>query len=422
MRGIERESCRSARAVAVILLMVVIGAGAPAGNAEDRDNWPQWRGPHRDSIITGGSAWPKDLKNLSRQWRVALGPGYGGPIVWGDQVFTVETLSAKDEVVRSLNRSDGRERWRASWAGAMRVPFFAKRNGDWIRATPACDGESLYVAGMRDVLVCLNTQDGTERWRVDFPAKLETPLPSFGFVSSPLVIGEFVYVQAGGAFIKLNKTTGEILWRTLDDSGGMSSSFSSPIEATLHGERQLVVQMREELAGVDPHDGAVLWKQTVPSYRGMNILTPTVFGNGLFTSTHKNKTFFYNIGRSEGGFEASQAWTLPGQGYMSSPVVIDGHAYLHLGNGRLCCIDLRSGKQTWRSRPFGQYWSMIARGDRILALDERGELLLIAANPREFQLLDRREVDEGESWAHLALCDDQVFVRDLTGISVFQWK
>lgn len=422
MRGSLQESCRGVHAAAVILFLIVIGVGAPAGNAEDRDRWPQWRGPDRDSIVRGGSAWPDNLKGLSRQWHVALGPGYGGPIVWGDQVFTVESRAEKDELVRALDRSDGRERWRASWSGAMRVPFFARRNGDWIRATPACDGASLYVAGMRDVLVCLNVQDGTQRWRVDFPAKLATPVPAFGFVSSPLVIGEFVYVQAGGAFVKLNKTTGEILWRVLDDGGGMSSAFSSPVEATLHGKRQLVVQMREELAGVDPDDGAVLWKQTVPSYRGMNILTPTVFGDGLFTSTHKNKTFFYKIGRSESGFEAAQAWTLPGQGYMSSPVVIDDHAYLHLGNGRLCCIDLKTGKQTWRSRPFGQYWSMIARGDRILALDERGELLLIAADPRKFRLLDRREVGEGEAWAHLAVCGDQVFVRDLTGISAFEWK
>ncbi|GJQ25561.1 MAG: hypothetical protein HBSAPP02_05930 [Phycisphaerae bacterium] len=404
------------------LLMTVGSGGGLAVRAEERGCWPQWRGPNRDATLAGASTWPDDLKGLSLQWRESLGPGYGGPIVWGDQVFTVETRAEKDEVVRALDRSSGQERWRASWAGAMRVPFFARRNGDWIRATPACDGESLYVAGMRDVLVCLNTQDGAERWRVDFPAKLGTPLPSFGFVSSPLIVGDHLYVQAGGALVKLNKKSGEIVWRTLEDGGGMSSAFSSPVVATIQGRRQLVVQTREMLAGIDPDNGAVLWKQKVPSYRGMNILTPTVVGDGLFTSTYKNKTFFYSVRRAEAGFEVAQSWTLPGQGYMSSPVVIDGHAYLHLGNGRLSCIDLKTGEQTWRSRPFGQYWSMVARGDRILALDERGELLLIAADPRQFRLLDRHEVSESEAWAHLAVCDNQVFVRDLNGISVYMWK
>ncbi|MFO0837187.1 MAG: deoxyribodipyrimidine photo-lyase [Phycisphaerae bacterium] len=55
--------------------------------------------------------------------------------------------------MRALNRDSGRELWQTPWAGAMSVPFLAKKNGDWIWATPACDGESLFVAGMRDVLV-----------------------------------------------------------------------------------------------------------------------------------------------------------------------------------------------------------------------------------------------------------------------------
>lgn len=80
----------------------------------------------------------------------------------------------------------------------MSVPFFARSNGDWIRATPALDGDTLYVAGMRDVLVALNITDGSERWRLDFVKRFGSDLPTFGFVSSPLIDGDSVYVQAGG--------------------------------------------------------------------------------------------------------------------------------------------------------------------------------------------------------------------------------
>lgn len=180
--------------------------------------------------------------------------------------------------------------------------------------------------------------------------------------------------------------------------------------------------MREKLAGVAPETGEVLWSQVVPSYRGMNILTPTVFGDGVFTSSYKNKTFFYRIEKGDSAFHPIEAWTAKGQGYMSSQVIVVQHAYLHLGNGRLCCLDLKSGKQTWRSKPFGQSCSMVANRDRILALDERGELLLIAANAKEFQLLDRKEVADAESWAYLAICGDSIFVRDLKGVSAFSWK
>lgn len=417
-----KSRCNRRRFPILLAFFLFVVIPKAYGGELARDDWPQWRGCDRNSVIVNASPWPQDLSKLNKRWRVELGPGYSGPIVCGNRLFVTETVAATDEVVRALDRATGRELWRASWKGAMSVPFFAKKNGDWIRATPACDGESLFIAGMRDVVVCLNIETGVERWRVDFPSKLKTPAPSFGFVSSPLVIGEHLYVQAGGAFIKLNKRTGEIIWRTLTDGGGMSSAFSSPVAATLHGVPQLVVQMREKLAGVAPETGKVLWSQVVPSYRGMNILTPTVFGDGVFTSSYKYKTFFYRIEKGDSAFRVTEAWNTKAQGYMSSPVVIDQYAYLHLGNGRACCFDLKSGKEMWRTKPFGEYWSMVASRDHILALDQRGEFLLIKADPQEFRLLDRKEVTNAESWAHLAVCGSELFVRDMRGISAFLWE
>lgn len=408
---------RNTRALALGALLLT----SPIGSAADH-NWPQWRGPQRDAKLAEPAAWPKDFANLARVWRVELEPGYSGPIVWKDRVFVTETRDKKEETVRALDRATGKEIWIAKWEGAMSVPFFARKNGDWIRATPACDGESLFVAGMRDALVCLDIENGHQRWRVDFPQKLSTPVPSFGFVSSPLIVGDDLYVQAGGAFVKLNKKSGEVLWRTLEDGGGMDSAFSSPVMSTLHSVPQLVVQTRQKLAGVSPATGEVLWSQIVPSFRGMNILTPSVFDGGVFTSSYQNKSFFYRIDRNGSDFNVSEAWTCASQGYMSSPVIIGHYAYLHLANKRVCCIDLKTGKETWRSESFGEYWSMVANGDRILALDQRGDLFLMAADPKQFRILDRKEVATAESWAHLALSGDMLFVRDLDGISAFAWK
>lgn len=398
-----------------------ITAAVPAAADPSKGDWPQWRGPTRDARLSGGPEWPSSLNTLRERWRVELGPSYSGPIVWGDRVFVTETENNEKEIVRALDRKTGTELWRASWSGALSVPFFAKANGDWIRSTPACDGESLFVGGMRDVLVSLDVATGAERWRFDFAERLGAAVPAFGFVSSPLVAGEFLYVQAGGAFVKLNKKTGELIWKTVDVDRGMNSAFSSPISANFGGVDQLLVQMREELFGLNPDDGRILWRQPVPSYRGMNILTPTVYGDGIFTSTHKNRTFFYRVANHDGAFSVSEAWNNPAQGYMSSPVVIDDHAYLHLGNGRLCCINLRSGKETWRSKSFGKYWSMAVQENRILALDERGELLLIEAVPDEFRLLDRKQISDKECWAHVAISNNEILVRDLGGVTLFDW-
>jgi len=168
-----------------------------------------------------------------------------------------------------------------------------------------------------------------------------------------------------------------------------------------------------------------LWSHPVPSYRGMNILTPTVVGDAVFTSSYQNRSWLYSVAKAAGTggtFDVQESWSNNAQGYMSTPVIIDGHAYLHMGNQRFTCIDLKTGTRVWNSDSFGKYASLVAQGDRILALDERGILLLIKADPKGFQLLDQRKVAAEDTWAHLVVCGEEVFVRELRAMSAFRWQ
>ncbi len=396
-----------------------------AVSAEEQPRvWNQWRGPTRDGQIAG-PAWPDSLSEtvLQERWRIPRGLSYSGPIVSEQAVFTTATLNRRTELVTAHDRKTGEELWSAEWEGAITVPFFAAANGSWIRATPALDEQTLYVAGIRDVLVALDVESGSERWRVDFVDKLRTPVPTFGFVSSPLVVGNAVYVQAGSGFVKLDKRSGEVLWRTLEDEGGMmGSAFSSPMLTILGGVPQILVQTRVKLAGVDPDSGKVLWEQPVPNFRGMNILTPVVFNEGIFTSSYQQQSWRFDLTRADSDWQIREAWSNNARGYMNSPVVIDGHAYLHLQNQRFACLDLETGERKWTSEPFGKYSSLVANGKRILALDQRGELLLIQANPKEFQLLDRRQISEQETWAHLAVVGQELYIRELGGLMRLDWQ
>jgi len=399
-------------AMRLLLLLVPIGLLAA-------DTWPQFRGPERSGVAPG-KAWPENFSGLKQLWRVDLDKGFPGPVVSEDKVFVAETANTDTEVVRALDRKTGKEIWRASWPGKISVPFYAKRSGDWIRATPSLDGDTLYVAGMEEVLVALDVKTGRERWRVDFPKRFGTAKPEFGFASSPLVDGEAIFVQAANSFVKLNKRTGATVWRVLPVAGGVmeSGAFSSPAMATLAGRRQVLVQARVHLHGVDPETGEVLWTQEVPNYRGMNILMPTTFGDTVFTSTHRIDSFAYQV--SKGGVKP--LWTNKAKGYMSTPVILDGYAYLHLTNQRFTCINLRNGETTWTTEPYGQYWSMAVRDGRILALDEAGKLLLIRANPEKFELLDSKEIANTTTWGHIAVAGDEIFVRELNGVAAYRWN
>lgn len=411
--------------IRLVALLFLLRVASPMLLADERTAWPQWRGPDRTGVIDA-PAWPDRLDDdhLQKRWSVALGSSYSGPVVVKNRVFVTETRDGQTEHVQAIDRTTGQRLWEVSWVGSISVPFFAKANGDWIRSTPVVDEDSIYVAGMRDVVVCLDVATGREKWRADLMEKFKSPVPAFGFVASPLVLGDYVYVQAGGGFVKIDKHTGEVGWRILEDEGGMyGSAFSSPLATTMNGVSQILVQTRQLLAGIDPQSGKVFWSQPIKAERGMNILTPTVIGNQVFTSAYGGGSVLFEINQASALETATvkEVWRTKPQAYMSSPIILGDHIYLHLRNQRLTCLEIASGKEKWTTTPYGKYWSMIANGPKILALDERGDLLLINATPDKFDLLDSRKVGEN-SWAHLAVAGNEIFVRELNLLTAYQWK
>lgn len=407
----------------LLVLALTVGASTFAKEPADKSSWPQWRGPNRDCLVEGPQ-WPSRLpEEMKPVWRVQLDDSYSGPIVSPDKVFVTETVNKQYEVVRALDRQTGEKVWEAKWEGSMKVPFFAAANGSWIRSTPTWDGERLYVGGIRGVMVCLNANTGEEIWRKDFVAESGASMEQFGFVCSPIVRGDYLYSQCCAGLMKIDKKTGKTVWQAMSESGGMmGGSFSSPVVATIAGKEQLVAQSRSTLAGIDFESGKVLWSKEIPSFRGMNILTPTVIGDSVFTSSYRNGAWMYDIAGSDGAMAMNEKWKNRVTAYMSSPVVIDGHIYLHLQNQRFTCVDAATGETKWTtSKRFGKYWSMVAQGKKILALDERGELLLINASPEKFDLIDRRKISSQPTWAHLAVAGDTIFVRELKAQAAYKW-
>ena len=421
----------------LLLAALLLPAAGPAEAPSDAGGWNQWRGPQRDGRVGFDLPASLDEPALKETWRVPLGASYSGPVVGPDgkggaRVYTTETVGNTFETAKAFDAATGDLVWEAKWEGSFSVPFFAKANGDWIRSTPALDvdenGEgTLYVAGMRDVLAALDAATGGERWRVDFAALAGTKPEMFGHVASPLVRDGAVYAHTIAGFSKLDAATGEVLWTVLGGDPENDGAFSSPFPATLAGVPQILVQARTKLCGVDPADGAILWERPVEAFRGMNVLTPTLLAatgeqaDRILTSAYGGGTTLFAVKRAGDAWTVETVWENTRQGYMSSPVVIDGYAYQHLKNDRVVCFDLTDGEAAWTSKPFGGYWSMITDGERILALDADGDLVLIAAGPTELKVLGERRVTDATSWAHVAATPDRVFVRALDELIAYEY-
>ena len=108
---------------------------------------------------------------------------------------------------------------------------------------------------------------------------------------------------------------------------------------------------------------------------------------------------------------------------MCSPILFKDHVYLHLRNQRFACYNLKTGKEAWVSdKRFGKYMSLVRQGEKILALDQNGMLYLIKATPEKLEILDSKKVSDQETWAHLAVSNGQVAIRELKAIALYDWK
>ena len=399
------------------------------------EDWTQWRGANRDGVV-GGKKWPATLgeSNLKLKWRIELGSSYSGALLDKDTVYITEsTAGNKTDTVQALDRTTGKLKWKHEWqgTGSWKVTYPGRVNGSWIRSTPAIANGKLFVAGMHDRLLSLDTKTGKKLWEIDFQKQFKTPIPGFGCVCSPMVDGEFIYMQAGASFCKIEQDTGKIVWRTMKGEGGLrGGGFSSPVIAELDGKRQILLQARSELTGIDIDSGAVLWRQPVRAFLGMNILTPLPYENGVYTGTYRSGAFYYSINQEDDGWISKEKWKIGSKAsaYMSSPVLYEGHAYVLIQDGNFACYDLKTGKECWRSEKqfgsgrHGKYMSLIRQGNRILALDQGGGLHLIKADPEKFQLIDSKKVSTQPTWSHIAVSDEQVAVRELNAISLYDWK
>ena len=402
------------------LLIAVSSTTAADPNAitlRETAQWNQWRGPHRDGVWAGEL--PKSLSELSLAWERPLSPSYSGPITDGKVVYTTETVDEKFERVTALDLATGEPKWTTRWDGAIKVPPYAAANGSWIKSTPALAEDALIVVGIRDELICLDPETGEKRWQIDLSERFGSERPHFGAVCSPIIEDGAVYVQGGGATLKLSLADGSTIWKTLD-SDDDDDAFSSPIIATIAGVKQLVVQTRLKLCGVSVDDGKVLWSEPIEAYRNMNVLTPTIIGDSVFTAAHSGRSQFFDLSRSGDQWQVNERWNQKVQAYMSSPVVFEDTIYLHSKNERLTAMDTHTGDILWTGTPMGKYQSLVRNEDVMLVLDESGELLSVNLNRDELEILDRRRV-ANDSWAYLAVIENGLIIRDLNALKVFRW-
>ena len=393
-----------------LLALAFCVASAPAAD------WPQWLGPNRDcsspEII---APWKEPLKVL---WRKPVGDGHSSPVVAGGKVFLHSKVADKDqEEIGAFDVKTGN----LLWHKAYDRPGFFSIFGVGPQATPSVADGRVYTYGITGVLGCWNAADGTERWRIDVLKELKAKNLFFGTACSPLVEDGKVFVAVGGegrAAVAFTADKGEVAWKKLD----APASYSSPILFGKGKDRQLVFLTGEGLASLDPADGGVFWQFPVKDEANENSATPVRAGDFLIASTVKFGGVALRLEEKDGKPAAWKVWKNPDLTcYFSTPVAV-GADQLYMVTGQfgllgssstLRCVETATGKERWHKDKVGQYHAALLRtgDDKLLMLDDYGNLTLIDPDPKEYKELAKSKVC-GATWATPALSDGRVYLRD----------
>ena len=215
MRDKSTESDWTLRQLAgpVRLLAAVVGvlSFAAVNHRLYADDWPQWRGPTRDDIwretgIVEKFAAPR----IAPRWRAAIGSGYSGPTVAGGRVYVTDRQTEPREIERVLCFQW--ETGRPLWSYTYDCPYKEVGYTAGPRASVSIDDGRAYALGTMGHLHCLDAATGRVLWKKQPGVDYKLRVPTWGVAAAPLVDGDLVFVQIGGAdgacMVALDKKTG----------------------------------------------------------------------------------------------------------------------------------------------------------------------------------------------------------------------
>ena len=372
-------------------------------------NYPQFLGPNRNATVAGAGL-GRDWKNSSpaEVWRRGVGEGWSGFAVSGDLAVTQEQQGSEEQVV-AYDLWSGEGRWRYGYQARFETTI----GGIGPRATPTISGGRVFTLGATGVLTALDFGTGEALWSHDIISEHGGSIPEWGMSGSPLVVDGRVVVSAGGkderSLVAYDVVSGDWVW----GGGKDGSSYSSPLEATLAGHRQIIILNRASVAGHDPETGAVLWSHPWPGEQP-NVAMPVVLpGNRLLISSG------YGIGSKvlaieateDGSLGATLVWESPRLKAKFTNVVLHQGNVFGLDDGVLVCLDPETGERCWKKGRYGHGQVLLA-DDLLLLSSEKGEVFLLEPTTEEVKKLGSFEAFRRKTWNVPALVGRYLLMRN----------
>jgi outer membrane protein assembly factor BamB len=425
------------------------------------DDWPQFLGQHSNGVSdeTGLlDKWPTN--GLPLVWEKKIGTGYGAPSVRGE-LLVFHHRVGDEEVIEALEAATGKSVWKIAYPSHFIDPY-GYNNGP--RSSPLLTADCCYTFGAEGKLVCLELTSGKLIWQRDTAADWTVPPAFFGVGSSPIMENGLLIVMVGGqpnsGVVALDPATGKTIWESIGEKNWQGqpmvgwpgerkvnwqtwekqASYSTPVPATIHGQRHLLCLMRQGLVSLNPTNGAVnfsFWFRS-PVNESVNAMEPAVVDEMILISGAYYKigsvllkvvSDLANGGASVPASHPQELWrNTVLELHWNTPIYHDGFLYAFSGrnepDAHFRCVEFKTGKLMWdrderwqpHSTPtpdvYGRGSCIMADG-KLIVLGEGGLLGLFKLNPQQPEEISRFQVPQLHypCWAAPILSKKRLYLR-----------
>jgi outer membrane protein assembly factor BamB len=230
----------------------------------------------------------------------------------------------------------------------------------------------------------------------------------WGCAGSALIEEGLVVVNMGSAGVALDGKTGKVVWFSPKSAG----AYATPVPLKIGAEPCLAIFSRESLVAVKAADGEQVWSYPWKTMYDVNAADPIVDGDKVFICSG------YNHGgtllKVAGGRAPEKVWENKNlRNHFNSCVLWQGYLYGPDDSG-LRCVAFDTGDLKWSYPGFGKGSLMVADG-KLVALSEKGELIIAEATPAAFKPISRAQVLKGKCWTTPVLANGQIYCRNAVG-------
>ncbi len=394
----------------IICLRAAIGlllVGTPQSIAIESFNWPYYRGINHDGISEETNL---NIDNLEKRWQVNVHTGFSGVTVVDNALFTMGNKDDQD-IVYCLDAANGKIIWTHAYECKLDPNLY--EGGP--NATPTIHNGKVYTLSKEGHIFCLDQATGKTLWSRHAVNEFKAKPPSWGFSSSPTIVGDHVIYNIGAKGLALHKDTGKAVW----SSKGKSAGYASAMPYNTMGKVGILMFTGDELKSLNPLDGKEHWSYPWKTSYNVNAAAPIVFSNYVFISSGYNEgCTVLDVSHSR----VKELWMNKKlRNQFNSSILSKGKIYGIDGNSgrrnKFVCLNSIDGAVFWSKKDFG-FGSLILADKKLFALRENGELVIVEARRDKYSELARKKILNGRCWTVPTVCNRKLYARDAEGVLV----